>query len=91
MKYAVLADIHGNLTALKANYSAPLTLAGIAKADLAAKSISASLDAEIASKAVQAGNSSAPPPAPPSSQPLLPCLPALIPALLLAFAGSRRR
>ncbi|MCX6770424.1 MAG: hypothetical protein NTX79_00040 [Candidatus Micrarchaeota archaeon] len=81
------------LASLKANYTAPLTPAKISDASAALSGLSAALDAEISSKAVSAGNSSAPPPSPPSSQPLLPCLPALIlpPALIFAFARGRRR
>ena len=66
---ASVAQYQKNISALKANYSAPLTLAGIAEAGTVAKRISAVLDAEIASKAVQAGNSSAPPPIPSAPQP----------------------
>jgi len=94
---ASVSYYRANLTALKANYTAPLTLAGIEEASLIAKSLGASLEAEIASKAVQAGNSSSPPPIPSAPQPAI-IIPdfawagalmlaaALIYAMLLRFA-----
>jgi len=61
-----------DLAALKANYTIPLALGSVEAASLVAKGISSALDAEIAAKAVQAGNSSSPPPALPSQQPQTP-------------------
>jgi len=52
------------LASLKANYSAPLTLPRISEASSALSSLGAALASEIASKAVQAGNSSGPQPVP---------------------------
>jgi len=66
---ASVSYYRANLTALKANYTAPLTLFEIEEASSIAKSLGASLEAEIASKAVQAGNSSSPPPSPSAPQP----------------------
>ena len=79
-----------NLSALEAAYAPPLTLNQMASESAALSSLENALDAELAAKAVSAGNSSSQPK--PSSG--LPCLPALIPPALLliafAHAGWRR-
>ena len=77
------------LSSLKANYSAPLTLPALSAANATLSALSASLASEIASKAVQAGNSSKPP-QPPSQ--IAPSPPFIIPdfawiaAIVLAAA-----
>ena len=71
------------LAALKANYTAPLTLSGLSAANATLSALSSSLAAEIASKAVQAGNASG------SAQPSLPSAPQ--PATVIpdfAWAGA---
>lgn len=57
-----------DLSALQANYTTPLTLPEISAASGELSLLAQALDAEIASKAVQAGNSSSPPG--PSSAPI---------------------
>jgi len=65
-----------NLSSLKANYSAPLTISNLSEANTTLSVLSASLAAETASKAVQAGNASQPVqlPVPPATQqqPIIP-------------------
>ncbi|MFA6327839.1 MAG: hypothetical protein WCY41_00130 [Candidatus Micrarchaeia archaeon] len=79
----------GLIAALKANYTAPLTLPQLSEANAALAGLDASLASEIASKAVQAGNSSQTPsvPAPAASQQSL-AIPdyAWIAAIVLAAA-----
>jgi hypothetical protein len=59
------------LSALRANYTKPLTLQQISAANASLSELGAALSSEIAAKAVQAGNSSQPPPIIPSITPEL--------------------
>jgi hypothetical protein len=87
------AAYYANLSSLKSSYPAPLSPAKITKAKTELFDLSVSLDAEIALKAVQAGNNtSLPPPLPPRpANSSLPCLPAFVVLLALCFASAGRR